>query len=267
MNFSLTGGGGGSVSNSLANIVRYALDPAAWAREVLGDDLDPWQAGVLSGPHRKVALNCHRQAGKSRTLAHAAAHMAAHVPGSVTIIISKRQGQAELLLIKAEEMLKRTGLVVAPTIYPDPGIRVVGGGDIVALASAPSGTRGYTADLLIVDEASHVPDDLYHSVTPFLSTRNGRQLIASTPFGKLGFFWEVCEGNTKRPAPGWHVVKLNVRECSRISADFLAEELRAKGRWWFAQEYENEFVDTEGAVFSQAHIQRSMSDSVEEIDL
>lgn len=252
---------------TLSDLARYALDPAAWVAEVLGDDLDDWQRAVLRDPARKIALNCHRQAGKSRTLAHVGAHTAAHVVDSCTIIISKRQGQAELLLLKAEAMCKRAGLVVAPTQFPDPGFRVVGGGDVVALASAAEGTRGYTAHLLLVDEAGVTADELYHSVTPFLSTTNGRQLVAGTPYGKRGFFWEICEGPLRAVAPGWKVVTLDVRKCPRISAETLAEELRAKGKFWFKQEYENEFLDTEGAVFSQQHIQRAVTDDVEELFL
>ena len=49
-------------------------------------------------------------------------------------------------------------------------------------------------DLLILDEASRVPDDLYRSVRPMLAVSRGRLLALSTPFGQRGWFYEEWIG-------------------------------------------------------------------------
>ena len=54
---------------NLAADLRHALSPVAFATEVLGLELDPWQCGVLSSTGKRDLLNCSRQAGKSTTAA------------------------------------------------------------------------------------------------------------------------------------------------------------------------------------------------------
>ncbi len=73
---------------SLADDLRYALDPAAFALEVLSLDLDDWQQGVISSTDKRDLLNCSRQAGKSTTAAVLGLHEALYRPGSLTILVT-----------------------------------------------------------------------------------------------------------------------------------------------------------------------------------
>ena len=54
-------------------------------------------------------------------------------------------------------------------------------------------------------------------------------------------------------------------QCPRISPAFLAEERKALGNWWFQQEYECKFSDTQDRVFSSEHIDRLLDASVKPI--
>jgi hypothetical protein len=47
--------------------------------------------------------------------------------------------------------------------------------------------------LLLVDEASRAPDDLYLAVRPMLVVSGGAIWLMSTPCGKRGSFWETWE--------------------------------------------------------------------------
>ena len=51
-------------------------------------------------------------------------------------------------------------------------------------------------------------------------------------------------------------------ECPRISKEFLERERRALGEWWYAQEYECEFLETVDQVFRSADIERALSDEI-----
>ena len=55
---------------------------------------------------------------------------------------------------------------------------------------------------------------------------------------------------------------MKATECARISPEFLEEEKRSLGEWWFKQEYMCEFVETMDQVFSYQYIDKSLSDDV-----
>jgi hypothetical protein len=53
--------------------------------------------------------------------------------------------------------------------------------------------RGYSGvDLLVLDEAARVPDDVFFAVRPMLATSNGTIICMSTPNGPAGFLWEAA---------------------------------------------------------------------------
>jgi hypothetical protein len=100
--------------------------------------------------------------------------------------------------------------------------------------------------LLILDEASRVPDDLYRSVRPMLAVSQGRLLALSTPFGQRGWFYNEWVG-----AGPWQRIHVPWTMCPRIAADFIAEETRALGQGWVDQEYNGLFTAMEGLVFPE----------------
>jgi hypothetical protein len=135
----------------------------------------------------------------------------------------------------------------------------VNGSRIVALPGAEGNIRGYSGvALLIIDEAARVPDPLYYSVRPMLAVSRGRLVALSTPFGKRGWFYE--EWVSENP---WHRVEIKAADCPRIPRDFLEQERQALGERWFAGEYECEFSDVLGSVFSYADIHGAVSDDIE----
>ncbi len=138
-------------------------------------------------------------------------------------------------------------------------LELANGSRIVALPGSESTTRGYSAPrLILVDEASRVDDDLYAALRPMLATSNGRLIALSTPWGRRGWWFNAWEhgGDT------WQRFRVPATECPRISAEFLAEELRELGPMRFASEYECQFVDTDEQFFPSALIERALSDEV-----
>ena len=61
---------------------------------------------------------------------------------------------------------------------------------IVSLPGKEATIRSFQGvTLLVLDEASRIPDDLYATVSAMTATAKGRQVLLSTPFGQRGFFW------------------------------------------------------------------------------
>ena len=243
---------------TLREDLRYALDPAAFALEVLGLELDDWQRGVISSTGKRDLMNCSRQAGKSTTAAVLGLHEALYKPGSLTILVSPSQRQSSELFRKVTEL--REKLPTQPELSEDNklSLTVRGGGRILSLPGSEATIRGFSgATLIVEDEASRVDDALYFSIRPMLAVKGGRLILMSTPFGKRGHFWNEWSTGTT-----WQRVEVPATAVPRISKAFLDEERSSMGAWWFEQEYGCQFKESTDSVFSHAAVMGALSDDV-----
>src|SRR5215510_2113996 len=138
---------------------------AGWARTALGFEQDATQARVLNCGNPRVLLNCTRQWGKSTVTAAKAVHQAMTVEGSLTLAVSPSARQSGEFLRKAEEFVRR--LKIKPRGDGDNDISVMlpNRSRIVGLPGREATVRGFSAvNLLLVDEASRVSDELYLSL-------------------------------------------------------------------------------------------------------
>ena len=226
---------------------RQSFDFLGFARQRLGFDADPEQARVLDPTLRRGILNCCRQWGKSTTVAARAVYQAFHQPESLTIVASPSGRQSAEFVRKAGGFLQRLG--IAPQGDGDNPISLAlpNGSRIVGLPGNETTIRGFSnVALLLVDEASRVPDRLYHAVRPMVAA-NPRAAIwlMSTPNGRQGFFYdEWTNGGT-----AWTRIEAPATQCARIRPEFLAEERRALLDQTFRQEYLCEFVAADFAYF------------------
>jgi hypothetical protein len=244
---------------TLADDLRYALDPVAFAAEVLGLELDGWQQGVISSKGKRDLLNVTRQGGKSSTAAVLGLHEALYKPASLTILVSPSQRQSSELFRKVTEL--RELLPTAPELSEDNklSMTVKGGGRVLSLPGSEATIRGFSgATLIVEDEASRVPDELYMAIRPMLAVRNGRLILMSTPFGKRGHFW-----NEWNEGVNWNRVEVPATAVTRISPEFLEEERSSMGSWWFEQEYMCQFKESTDAVFSHDAVMGALSDDVQ----
>jgi hypothetical protein len=237
----------------------HALDPAAFARDALGFDPDPWQATVLQSSGRRLLLNCSRQSGKSTTAAALALHQAIYHPGSLVLLVSPSLRQSGELFRKVVAHLRTLDHEPALTESNKLSLALENGSRIVSLPGTEGTIRGFSGAALIVeDEAARVDDALYYAVRPMLAVSGGRLILMSTPFGKRGHFFEAWQdGGTE-----WERIEIPATRCARIAPAFLEEERRQIGDWWFRQEYLCEFVATTDQVFAYDLVMGALSDDV-----
>jgi len=247
---------------SLASDLLAAIDPVVFARSA-GFDPDPWQSDVLRSPARRMLLNCSRQSGKSTTTAAIAMHQALYVDDSLVLLLSPSQRQSAELFRKLAAMYTATGATVPPKAESALRLELENGSRVISLPAKEATIRGYSGvALLLIDEASRVPDDLYASVRPMLATSGGRLVAMSTPFGNRGWWYEAWRG-----PDDWKRVQVTAEQCPRISTPFLEEERRTIGEWWFSQEYMCQFLDAESQAFRTEDIERAFVDDVEQWEL
>lgn len=236
------------------NIAR-ALDPALIMHD-LGMVPDPWQERLLRCRSNRVLLLCSRQLGKSTSTACLALHQAAYHPGSDVLLVSRSERQSGELFVKVSQFYRRLRPVEAVKELAL-SIELVNGSRIIALPGDGDTIRGYSApSLVIIDEASRVPDDVLAACLPMLVANNGRLVCLSTPRGKRGFFYERFISDD----PAWE--RINARACDspRISPEALVEQLASLGPRLYAQEFENQFLEETDQVFSADSIEAMFLD-------
>jgi hypothetical protein len=231
-----------------------SADIISFVREQLGFDPDEKQQLVLRGDRRGI-VNCTRQWGKSTVTAAKAVHRACSVAGSLTLVVTPSGRQSGEFLRKAEEFVRNLGIKVRGDGDNEISIAFPNGSRIVGLPGNEVTARGYSASLLLIDEAARVDDRLYRAMRPSLAVANGDLWLMSTPYGKRCFFWEEWEHGGEE----WERISVPATECSRISPQLLAEE-SAKGDEIYRQEYMCEFGEMEGAVFSRESIEAALQD-------
>jgi tRNA(Met) C34 N-acetyltransferase TmcA len=128
-------------------------DPVEFARSV---DLapDPWQVEVLASKHPRKILCCGRQTGKSTVAAILAIHKALTRPGSTVLVVAPGERQAKLLFSKALSLYRQAGYPLPAHSERRTGLELSNGSVIEALPAVERTTRGYSVDLLVVDEAA-----------------------------------------------------------------------------------------------------------------
>lgn len=221
-------------------------------------DLDPWQERLLRSDSPRVLLNCSRQSGKSTMAGVVALHRALTVAGSLVLILAPAERQAKELFSKVAEAYRTLGHVVPAESYRKMGAELANGSRIEALPGTEKTIRGFSGvDLLLVDEASRVADELYYAVRPMLAVSRGRLMMLSTPYGRRGVFFEEWTEDG-----AWERYEVPAGQCPRISEAFLEEERQALPRRIYRQEYECSFEDTEDAVFAYEDVEAAISSEV-----
>jgi hypothetical protein len=211
---------------------------------------------VLESRSRRGILNCTRQWGKSTVTAVKAVEQAWSEPESLTLVVSPSARQSGEFLRKAAQLARRLGVKRKGDGDNEMSLQFPNGSRIVGLPGSEGTIRGFSAvSLLLVDEASRVPDELYLAVRPMLAVSGGALWLMSTPNGKRGFFWETWE----RGGGEWEKVKATAYECPRIDHKFLEEERRTMGERWFRQEYLCEFTDAVDQVFPMDVVHGALS--------
>jgi phage terminase large subunit-like protein len=249
------------MGNDLQSLA-YRLDPVQMAKGA-GLELDPWQSKLVRSQSQRILINCSRQSGKSTTVSVIADHTAFYQDDSPILLLSPSLRQSGELFRKCLNVYRDLGKPVPADSENKLSLELENGSRIISLPGTEGTTRGFSGvKLLIIDEASKVPDELYMSVRPMLAVSGGRLIVLSSPFGARGFFYEAYK---KRE--NWEYYEIPATECPRITPKFLAEEKENMGDYWYEQEYMCKFNDVQTAAFRSEDIEQIVNPKLEMWDL
>lgn len=263
--------------------VLHALNPARYL-ESLGFAPYEWQRFVLdmvSSGRTRIIINGARQGGKSTIVSGLPAHKARFRTGTLSLILAPSERQSMDTISKVRDFVSLDLGAVVEDLGRD-HLSLAGGGRILALPATEKTIRGKSSPrLVILDEMSRVPDELYKGIRPmFVDNPLAALILISTPWGKRGQFhetwtarddrwirvevkapWDIVRGDEGTPV----LVEAEPEESYRArrlaegihafysprhrDREFMQEELGIIGERWFRQEYLCEFVEAEGSAF------------------
>jgi len=242
-------------SVSLARDFARALSPLAFAADCGIENPDPWQIDVLTTNSKRMLLCCSRQAGKSTVSALLALHQLVYRPPSTVILISPSLNQSVELYRRLHQFYEKIPGLAKATQESLTRLSLDNGSRVLSLPGSEKSSRGFTADMVIVDEAARVDDELFAAITPTMATKPDARMVAlTTPSGRRGWFFEQWTSGE-----GWKKVSVTASQCPRISQSFLNEQMRALGPLRFAAEFNCEFHDDEMSTFNSDLIRRAFS--------
>jgi len=233
--------------------------------------LDDWQEQALN--HNGNLLLCTgRQVGKTFIMSRKAAEYMISKKGSKIIVCSLTEDQAQLMIIMTLSYLEQNykSWIKKPYSKNVTKNKIVlnNGSEILARPVGNTGdaVRGFTGDVLILDEASRFNEFIFTASKPTLLTTGGQIWMCSTPFGKQGYFYDCYLNKSQRfkviETNSWDVV--NTRPISEVwteqkkkqAIEFLEAEKKDMSELQFAQEYLGKFSDELQQFFEDDLIKR-----------
>jgi len=217
---------------------------------------DPLQLEILNPAIEYGIVNCCRQYGKTFVLAFKALTTALEQPGALILFVAPTRRQTAEPFRRITQWLGQLNLPVRSDGLYAPSLVLPNNSRILGLPARPGTIRGYSPNLVIVDEAAYCSDELEAALRPMMMNNTTRRAfwLVSTPNGRQGMFYDIF---TQTTDPRWHKFSRTAYECPRIKQDYLAAERDRLGPELFAQEYLCEFHENHRALFPSALIQQA----------
>jgi len=242
---------------------------------------DDWQKKVLE-QEGDILVNTGRQVGKTMTFSHKIANYLLDNPKHQVIVVSLTEDQAQLIIIMVLDYLQKNFKTKVQKGAKKPTKSRVWLKNGAHVISRPVGTtgdavRGFTGNVLYIDEASGMPEMMWKASMPTLATTGGQIWMSSTPRGKFiggtaekNFFFKCWENYEER----WKVFNTNTEQVykereinedwTQIQKDkalkFLENQKKLLSDMEYRQEYLGEFLDDNRQWFEDDLIRSCMTE-------
>ena len=243
-------------------------------------EYDFWQKEILSA-EGDILANTGRQVGKTTVFSHKIAKYLLNNPNHQVIVVSLTEDQAQLIIVMILSYLEQHHKKLIQKGKNKPTKSRIWLSNKAHVISRPVGNtgdavRGFTGNVLYIDEASGMPELMWKAAMPTLMTTAGSIWISSTPRGKYvnngtdkNFFFKCWENLEDR----WKVFTITSREVikNRTISGEWTEEKRDKALVFldnqealltemeFQQEYEARFLDDVRSWFPEELIRSCMT--------
>jgi hypothetical protein len=221
-----------------------------------------WQAEALTLPQRVTVIVAPRQSGKSRSLAIKAAQWAFRKPEQHVLIVSAGEDAARRLLAEVKRLVMGSPMLAGSVVDEMAGLIKLSNGSVIrSVPASERQIRGWTVDLLLVDEAALVSDDLLlGAALPTTAARpHARTVLASSATVAAGAFFDhvrLAEAGSSHIA----VHRWSLADCEWISPSVIEAARESMSEARFRAEYEGVFASGADALFTRQSIEAATCD-------
>lgn len=248
-----------ALDRTLIRDARNDID--VFARKIAKAPLWPHQLELANSPAKIRCVNSGRQAGKSFTLAMLALHQAFSVPGSKTLILSAGEEAAKVLLASIGELLSSPLLAGAAIEENKSRIVLSTGSEIVCVPASTRQVRGRSIDLLILDEANFMAEDLWTAAKFTIIARPGsRVVMASSPWTQDHFFARTWREGNLNPSHQHASFHWPSTVSPLVDTELLATFEATMTARDYAREVLAQWVDDQGAYFTTTELDAAVAD-------
>jgi len=237
--------------------------PSTFVANVLGVTPFEYQTEFLDSDDSRKCFTSGRQVGKSRCCAWYGLHRAATTQNTLVLITAPSLRQSSNLFKQLRTEMSQAGATDA-TISDDAWgidrdtqtiIEFENDSEIHCLPTGRNGNqiRGYTADLIIVDEAAFIDDSIFEDVLePMTFATDGELVLASTPYGTSGYFYQAFND------PDWYSQRVASWDNPLIEDEDLERFTEGKTRAQIKREVEGRFVEDADSFLSTELIREAL---------
>jgi len=240
-------------------LARARADVGVFAEALIGEPLWPHQLAFARSTARTRVACCGRQSGKSRSMAVMALHAAFADPDRLVLVVSATDDAAKRLL--AEMAVLASGPLLSGSVVDESKSMLVltNGSRVVSVPASERQVRGWTADLLIVDEAAFVAEEVWLGARFTTVATGGRIVLASTPYGRRDRFFSVAYEAGLANLDGFASFHWPSTASPMVSEAVLAEWRPTLTDRAYRSEILAEWVDDAGAYFTAAELELASS--------
>jgi len=217
---------------------RYRSDPVLFVREVLGTDVDPWQAEFLTAiaqGHRRISVRSGHGVGKST--ASSWAMLWFFMTRSPVKVVVTAPTSAQLFDAMFAELKRWIQQLPQPlqellTVKQDRVVFNAAPDEMfisarTSRAEQPEALQGIHAEhvMLVADEASGVPESVFEAAAGSMSGHAAVTLLLGNPTRSSGFFYDTHN----RLSSEWQTFKVSCEDSPRVSAEYIAEMMSRYG--------------------------------------
>ena len=208
----------------------------------------PYQKKFFTNPAKRKIWVSSRQIGKSFCVAGILTFKALQKHNGLAICISVNSRSASEIISKCKQFAESVKVLSNNAITYTSSfdtIRFTNGSRIMSLPSTADSLRGWSAQCVVVDEASFVWKfyDILQSLAPTLTRDPDAELIlTTTPAGKNGPFYEMYSNALNDPQ--WYVQHTTIHDAiaDGLNVDLNSLHSLCPDPDVFAQEYECKFL-------------------------
>lgn len=223
-----------------------------------------YQDIILNDKSKRKAICIARQTGKSTLSVIAAFHQAYFNDSYTVVVVSATKPQALELIRKLKTILRTGRFTTWKEIMPkgkESGSEIIiknqNGKTESRIISVPAtdSARGYTANMVIVDEAAFIENGDYifnQVIEPMTQYTKGQIFLLSTPNGKIGFFWKCFNSEA------WSTYQFGWEVCPNNTKEEMVEKRKMMTSMEFSAEYEAKFLTSQSAYFNYKDIERAV---------